>query len=613
MASKRVNSSPVWNYLDKVNSDKVVCKLCKESLKYGASTSNLTKHIRCKHPIEYEKMQNENSFQPSTASNKRQLPAQPTIQDTFNKKQKYNADSARKKELDQKVMYMIVQDLQPFSVVEDKGFQALVKCLDSRYELPSRRELARTHLPKIYDTEITRVKQELENTNSVAITTDIWTSRNTKGFITVTAHYISSSWELKSVVLETVRMIKAHTAINIAEELTTICNNWNMLDKVCCVITDNAANMIAAVKNHMNLRHVPCFAHTLNLIVRDSIKNTEEVQHVQDKIKHIVTFFHQSVKASDKLSQLQEQHGQPTMKLIQDVDTRWNSTFYMMQRFVQQNQLITTTLCLMGKNDMCLNNEELDLVSKTVAVLEPFEEATKEMSVEKFTSLSKIIPMVRGLQECMNFSEDMELQRLYRTFSLGKELHQQMSKRFQSMETSFFVGAACILDPRLKKVPFADASNVKMIEERLISLMKVNRPAEKEQEPSTSTHVDPSQTENTSTHTKKSSIWARFDAKIEKIALVSSSNPTTGPYLEMRRYIEESPIPREEDPLAWWDKHGGLFPKLQEQAKKFLCAPATSVPSERLFSKAGELVSQRRSCLKDNHVNMILFLNKNTT
>ena len=37
------------------------------------------------------------------------------------------------------------------------------------------------------------------------------------------------------------------------------------------------------------------------------------------------------------------------------------------------------------------------------------------------------------------------------------------------------------------------------------------------------------------------------------------------------------------------------------------------VPAERLFSKAGELVSARRNRLKPKQVNTYLFLNKNMT
>lgn len=80
--------------------------------------------------------------------------------------------------------------------------------------------------------------------------------------------------------------------------------------------------MTSAVTSIIKIRHLPCFAHTLNLAVRSTIKNTEEVQHLQEKVKHIVSSFHHSVKASDTLNQLQEQQGLPAKKLIQDVETR---------------------------------------------------------------------------------------------------------------------------------------------------------------------------------------------------------------------------------------------------------------------------------------------------
>ena len=51
--------------------------------------------------------------------------------------------------------------------------------------------------------------------------------------------------------------------------------------------------------------------------------------------------------------------------------------------------------------------------------------------------------------------------------------------------------------------------------------------------------------------------------------------------------------------------------QLSESAMRFLCIPAISVPSERLFSKTGEMVSHRRSCVKPDTINQVLFFNKN--
>lgn len=57
--------------------------------------------------------------------------------------------------------------------------------------------------------------------------------------------------------------------------------------------------------------------------------------------------------------------------------------------------------------------------------------------------------------------------------------------------------------------------------------------------------------------------------------------------------------------------HGNEFSILQCCAKKILCTPATSVPSERIFSKAGIVVSDRRSRIKPKNVDMLIFLNQN--
>ena len=65
------------------------------------------------------------------------------------------------------------------------------------------------------------------------------------------------------------------------------------------------------------------------------------------------------------------------------------------------------------------------------------------------------------------------------------------------------------------------------------------------------------------------------------------------------------------DPLEWWKSRQSSLPVLSEVARSVLAVPATSVPSERIFSKAGQIVSKRRASLKPNHVDMMIFLNKN--
>jgi hypothetical protein len=64
----------------------------------------------------------------------------------------------------------------------------------------------------------------------------------------------------------------------------------------------------------------------------------------------------------------------------------------------------------------------------------------------------------------------------------------------------------------------------------------------------------------------------------------------------------------DKNPLAWWKGMTNTYPILAKIALKFLTTVATSVPSERLFSKAGQTVTQQRNRLKGKRLSMLLFL-----
>ena len=106
------------------------------------------------------------------------------------------------------------------------------------------------------------------------------------------------------------------------------------------------------------------------------IKAVDGVLQVQQRAKNVVSFFNHSIIATERLSDVEH-------KLVQDMATHWNSTYLMFERIVQQNDAVTTALCLSGRNYLCLTNEEINTIKTAVAVLKPFFLATEEMSTEK--------------------------------------------------------------------------------------------------------------------------------------------------------------------------------------------------------------------------------------
>ncbi|CAJ1057870.1 hypothetical protein F7725_004922 [Xyrichtys novacula] len=80
---------------------------------------------------------------------------------------------------------------------------------------------------------------------------------------------------------------------------------------------------------------------------------------------------------------------------------------------------------------------------------------------------------------------------------------------------------------------------------------------------------------------------------------------------EILMYFGQQPLSKTESPLSWWKSNKTKYPTLASLAKSFLCIPATSTPSERLFSAAGNIASKKRASLTPKHVDMLKFLHCN--
>ena len=80
------------------------------------------------------------------------------------------------------------------------------------------------------------------------------------------------------------------------------------------------------------------------------------------------------------------------------------------------------------------------------------------------------------------------------------------------------------------------------------------------------------------------------------------------PREEFDSFLAEIEAPRSTSPNK---DNNSRFSLVSKVAQCYLNIPATSTPSERVFSIPGNTVTQKRSCLKPKNVNAIIFLNKN--
>ena len=108
------------------------------------------------------------------------------------------------------------------------------------------------------------------------------------------------------------------------------------------------------------------------------------------------------------------------------------------------------------------------------------------------------------------------------------------------------------------------------------------------------------------------SLWAIFDQAVSKQKKKQNSKKLEIE-LELKKFKSMPNLDRSENPLEWWEKSGKTsFPTLYKTATKYLIIPATSVPSERIFSSAGSILTKKRNRLGPKNANIILTLNSNS-
>jgi hypothetical protein len=65
------------------------------------------------------------------------------------------------------------------------------------------------------------------------------------------------------------------------------------------------------------------------------------------------------------------------------------------------------------------------------------------------------------------------------------------------------------------------------------------------------------------------------------------------------------------DPLKWWKEHQSVYPILASLARIYLALQGTSAPSERIFSMAARLISDKRASLNPELAGKLLFVSQN--
>ncbi|KAK7909453.1 hypothetical protein WMY93_014137 [Mugilogobius chulae] len=325
-----------------------------------------------------------------------------------------------KEALDACLVDMIIKDCQPFSIVEGEGFREFVKLAAPTYVLPSRKSL-KAMVEKKYVEEKEKAKADVKEATAVCLTSDMWTSLHMDAYLAVTCHF-----------------------------------EWAIKEKVNCLVTDGAQNMIACGRE-LQMRHTICIAHALNLVVKKAMEQTQGLQDIRERARKIVGYFRSSTLAKEQLTTCQTLMSKPQHKLIQEIETRWNSTYDMMARLYEQREPVGASLATLHTNVLPLSSADYLTIQECLTVLSPMKSATEELSAEKAISGSKIIPLVRMLRHNLasssaNITDEKAAQ-------LCRSLLDLMTEKLSFYEVATQTALATLLDPRFKVIGFCNPNN----------------------------------------------------------------------------------------------------------------------------------------------------------
>ncbi len=636
-------------------SDGLLSKVYKSSL--TTSTGNWISHAAAKHSETFKKDET-GSGSGSTAKQAKIIGWVQKVKDSAaaNSQFEFNRDLA----------LMICRDLQPFGIVERKGFSDF--CTKNfAFELPSSDTLASTALMDVYCVLKRTVLDMLKECTAGTLMMDGWTDKyRGRPYFAIRVSVVHE-WRFKVITLA-IKPVEAHTSANLCRFVKEVIAEFLPVNRKFLLFntTDGAANMVS-LSRMLGHERITCFAHSIHLLVTtDSISKEEELDSLLARCKQIVSTLHfkghmieasvenaanavlfrkvehlqeiiladddNPICDSDELDSnnldithqsqnneqiphphpLPEQHSESRKRehasLKNSVPTRWNSVLTMVESLLDLREAVTEVLKKLGKAEMCLDEEDYDILEQVRKFLNPFNDLTLLIS-EACPNLS-VVPLMRTkiLKVCTIMPSDAPV-----LVKVKKRIVANIDKR---IPLSNLVRISAALDPAVRDIILQKDECSQVLADTYDNLEK-SRYAE---------YIFPSMVSSAGTSVTdlglatckaKEEIESEHfvcTAKRMRLALIqetsrlNSAESESRVQAEIRKYMG---ILDDSTALEFWNKNESAFPLLSSMARVYLSISSGSVPVECLFSTVGLILNGKRSSLMPHRTNMISFIHDN--
>ncbi|WOL03478.1 hypothetical protein Cni_G12198 [Canna indica] len=193
---KRKLTSKVWDHFTKQIIDgqtRAVCNYCTSTLKVSNKNGTSSMH---NHVNSCAARKTGQSIVKSLEKQK-----QIAVERITNGKIHFSAFKFDQETSQRELAYAIIVHEYPLAIVDHVRFRMFAASLQPLFKMVSRNTI-KSDIMKIYNVEKNKLQHMLEKVESqIAITRDMWTSNQKKGYMSVTAHYIDDSWVLQHRIL----------------------------------------------------------------------------------------------------------------------------------------------------------------------------------------------------------------------------------------------------------------------------------------------------------------------------------------------------------------------------------------------------------------------------
>ncbi|CAN1338305.1 Zinc finger BED domain-containing protein RICESLEEPER 2 [Linum perenne] len=161
---------------------------------------------------------------------------------------KYNQTKMR-----EVVCHWIILEEQPLCTADSDMFTYMLKHGNPLYQRISRASVT-TDLFSTYDIFKCKLQATLANVRRVNLTTHMWKSNQTIGYMVVTYHFVNEYWRLQNCLLDFCVVSPPHSGLVISDELHKCLVNWNLEKKVWIITVDNATSNDVAMRTLKEFR-----------------------------------------------------------------------------------------------------------------------------------------------------------------------------------------------------------------------------------------------------------------------------------------------------------------------------------------------------------------------